>query len=131
VAKNTESILKIFDTESYITENKIERDFQIFYNQKNIARITEGCNAVSVMFLFVAFVVAFSGKWKPTLLFIIGGSVLIYVLNVFRIAILCLLLERFPAQEQLLHGVVFPLFIYGIVFGLWIFWVTKFSEYAK
>jgi exosortase family protein XrtF len=131
VAKNTESILKIFDTESYITENKIERDFQIFYNQKNIARITEGCNAVSVIILFIAFVIAFSGKWKPTLLFIIGGSVLIYVLNVFRIAILCVLLDRFSAQEHLLHGVVFPLFIYGVVLGLWIFWVTKFSKYAK
>jgi exosortase family protein XrtF len=131
VTKNTESILKFFDTKSYIVEEKIERNFQLFYNQKNVARVTEGCNAVSVIILFIAFVVAFSGKWKPTLLFIIGGSVLIYVLNVFRIAILCVLLDRFPAQEHLLHGVVFPLFIYGVVFGLWIFWVTKFSKYAK
>jgi exosortase family protein XrtF len=131
VTKNSQSLLKIVDPEVHIVEDRIDQNFKLFYKHKNIARITEGCNAVNVIILFIAFVVAFSGKWKPTLLFIIGGSVLIYVLNVFRIAILCVLLDRFPAQEHLLHGVVFPLFIYGVVFGLWIFWVTKFSKYAK
>jgi exosortase family protein XrtF len=131
VAQNTQSLLKIVDPETHIVEDRIDRYFELFYNAKNVARITEGCNAVSVIILFIAFVVAFSAKLKPTLLFIIGGSVLIYVLNVFRIAILCVLLDCFPAQEHLLHGVVFPLFIYGVVFGLWIVWVTKFSKYAK
>jgi hypothetical protein len=30
-----------------------------------------------------------------------------------------------------LHGVLFPLFIYGVVFILWVIWVSKFSLYAK
>jgi hypothetical protein len=29
-----------------------------------------------------------------------------------------------------LHGVIFPLFIYGVVFILWFFWVNYFSIYA-
>jgi exosortase family protein XrtF len=131
VSENTQWILKFFDDETYLIEDRIDRHYQIFYLKKNVALVTEGCNALSVIILFVAFVVAFSGKWKPTLLFIIGGSLIIYVLNVLRIAFLCMLLYRFPAQEQLLHGVVFPLIIYGVVFGLWIFWVNKFSKYAK
>ena len=83
------------------------------------------------MILFVAFVVAFSGKLKTTVLFLIFGIIIIHVLNVIRIAMLCVLLQKYPAQEEILHGVVFPLFIYGVVFGLWVIWVNKFSTYAK
>jgi hypothetical protein len=37
----------------------------------------------------------------------------------------------FPGQVSFLHGVLFPLFIYGVVFILWVIWVSKFSLYAK
>ena len=103
----------------------------MIYNQKYVARIIEGCNAVSVVILFISFVVAFSGKLKPTLLFIFGGSLFVYVLNVVRIAILSVLMFHFPKQEPFLHGVLFPLYIYGVVFILWLIWVRKFSRYAS
>jgi len=83
-----------------------------------------------VIILFISFVIAFSGKIKTTLLFILLGSFIIHVLNVFRIALLCILMYYFPKQQHLLHGVVFPLIIYGVVFILWIIWVNKFSKYA-
>lgn len=105
--------------------------YQIIYKGKYLARIIEGCNAISVIILFVAFVVAFSGKIKTTILFVLGGSVLIYILNVFRIVFLTVLAYHFPSQEHILHGVLFPLIIYGIVFLLWVIWVNKFSKYAS
>jgi hypothetical protein len=40
------------------------------------------------------------------------------------------LIYNFPKQQHLLHSVVFPLFIYGVVLLLWIIWVNKFSLYA-
>jgi exosortase family protein XrtF len=51
-------------------------------------------------------------------------------LNVIRIALIAIALYHYPEQEHLLHGVVFPLFIYGVVFLLWVIWVNKFSVYA-
>jgi exosortase family protein XrtF len=84
-----------------------------------------------VVILFISFVIAFSGKLKATLFFVFGGSVLIYVLNIVRIVFLTILMFRFPKQGHFLHGVVFPLFIYGVVFILWVIWVNKFSKYAK
>ncbi len=95
-----------------------------------LARIVEGCNAISVMILFVAFVVAFKGTLKHTLLFIVAGIAIIHVLNITRIGLLTMALLHYPQHEHLLHGVVFPLFIYGVVFVLWIFWVNKYSAYA-
>ena len=96
-----------------------------------MSRVVEGCNALSVMILFAAFVVAFSGKWLQTVGFIVVGTVLIHFLNLLRIAFLSVALYYHPDQEAILHGVVFPLIIYGFVFGLWVIWVNKFSGYVS
>lgn len=130
VAKQTKNAMLFFNCEANIAPNTKEPAINLFYNQRHMARIIEGCNGLSVIILFISFVIAFSGKLKPTILFIIGGSLLIHILNVVRIALLCILMYYFPKQEHILHGVIFPLFIYGLVFILWIIWVNKFSKYA-
>jgi exosortase family protein XrtF len=131
VAHNTEQILQLFGADAKAIEANSSLFIGLLYNQKYVARIIEGCNAMSVIILFVAFIVAFSGKLKPTLMYVFGGSIFIYILNVLRIVLLCILLYRFPEQEHFLHGVLFPLFIYSVVFILWVIWVNKFSKYAK
>lgn len=130
VARNTEQLLDVFTTNAAIEENKAETVINLIYKDKYVARIIEGCNAISVIILFISFVVSFSGKLKPTLFFILGGSLIIYILNVIRIALLSALIYYYPQQVSLLHGVLFPLFIYGVVFVLWVIWVRKFSLYA-
>lgn len=131
VANNTMQLLAVFQVDFKIQEIPNESFVMFLYNQQAIARMIEGCNAINIIILFVSFVVAFSGKLKPTLLFISAGSILIYTLNVVRIALLCSALFWFPEQKDLLHDIVFPLFIYGVVFMLWVIWVNKFSLYAK
>ena len=131
VGENTEQLLRLFDEGSSIAESDSHPYMKLFFNQKYVARIVEGCNAISIIILFISFVVAFSGKLKTTLLFIFGGSLLIYTLNVVRIAALSALIFYFPKQESFLHGVIFPLYIYGVVFLLWLVWVRKFSRYAS
>jgi exosortase family protein XrtF len=131
VAQNSERLLSGFDKSVFIQEDSKEPFFTLYFHQKGLVRIVEGCNGISLIILFISFVVAFSGNLKNTLLFIFGGSLLIYVLNVLRIAVLSILIYRFPNQVHLLHGVLFPLVIYGVVFMLWIVWVNKFSKYAK
>ena len=130
VSKNTEQLLLLFVDYAAIEESATHPYMKLFYNTKYVARIVEGCNAVSVIILFISFVIAFSGKLIPTLLYIVGGGLLIYLLNVLRIAALSALIFYFPEQESLLHDVLFPLFIYGVVFILWLIWVRKFSRYA-
>lgn len=123
--------LSFIDNDVYLCPNKTESSVNIFYKQKWVARVIEGCNALSVIILFISFIIAFSGKWKHTFLFILFGSVIIHLFNVFRIASLCLAIFHLPSYSKFLHDVVFPLVIYGLVFILWIIWVNKFSFYAK
>lgn len=131
VGKNVEQLMNVFNCDIKIHKSIADSWLEVWYNKHYGVRIVEGCNAVSVIILFVSFVLAFSGKLKTTLLYILFGIVFIYVLNVVRIAILVMLLFYFPDYNHFLHGTFFPLIIYGSVFILWIIWVNKFSKYAK
>lgn len=131
VANQSQKVLSLVDDKSYTLPNENEASVKLFYHDKWVARIIEGCNAVSVIILFISFVIAFTGKFKQTFLFIVLGSLLIHIFNVLRIALLCMSIFHYPRFEHILHGVIFPLFIYGIVFLLWIVWVNKYSFYAK
>ena len=130
VAKQSTIVLSWFDSKSYTMPHLQEPSVKLFYKGKYISRIIEGCNALSVIILFVSFVIAFTGKFKNTFLFILSGSLLIHLLNIGRISLLCVALYNFPQFEHLLHGVIFPLVIYGVVFLLWVIWVNKYSFYA-
>ncbi|WP_431243882.1 exosortase family protein XrtF [Flavobacterium sp. P21] len=131
VGKNVERLMSFFNCDINIVKSLSQPSLEVWYNNKYTIRIVEGCNAVSVIILFISFIIAFSGKLKTTLLFILSGTLFIYVLNVFRIMFLTILLFKYPEKEHFLHGVLFPLIIYGLVFLLWVIWVNKFSKYAK
>ncbi|MGK4567054.1 exosortase family protein XrtF [Flavobacterium sp. 3HN19-14] len=131
VARHSKFFLEIFNYDVTLTPRTTESAIKMAVNQDFLVRIIEGCNAVSVMILFAAFVIAFSGTFKKTVLFIISGILLIHILNIMRIGLLCLGLLYYPQYSHVLHDIVFPLFIYGVVFALWVIWINKFSFYAK
>ncbi len=131
VANQSQKVLSVFDSNSYTLPNLEEASVKLYYHNKWVSRIIEGCNALSIIILFVSFVMAFSGKFKQTIFFILAGILLIHIFNVVRIALLCMAVFHFPQYAHFLHGVIFPLFIYGFVFLLWIIWVNNYSFYAK
>lgn len=139
-APQVDNITKLVASHTQIVLHLLEKDSEVYFNtaygivvrihKTNAVRIVEGCNAVSVIILFVSFVIAFAVRMKITLPFILLGGLLIYLLNIVRIAVLSLLLYHYPEQNHLLHGVLFPLIIYGVVFVLWMIWVTIYSKYV-
>jgi len=131
VGYHVKFLMQLFGSDIKIQKSISDASLEIWYNKAYFVRIVEGCNAISIVILFISFIISFSGKFKTTLLFILFGVLFIYILNVIRIALLTVLLFHFPENQQFLHGVIFPLIIYGVVFILWIIWVNKFSKYAK
>lgn len=131
VSNQTYNLMHFFNEDYQIIPNPSEASMKVIYNGKYVARIIEGCNAISVIILFAAFIFAFASNWTKTLLYIFIGSILVYVLNIIRIVLLIKAIYFYPEYQEFLHGTIFPLFIYGVVFILWIIWVTKFSKYAK
>lgn len=128
VAKQSNFVIRILGYNSEIIQSTNELSYQVIIDNKPIARVIEGCNAMSIIILFISFIVAFSKRIKPTLLFILAGSLLIYVINIVRIGIITIALYKFPQYQYMLHDILFPAFIYGFTFLLWILWVSKFSK---
>ena len=98
---------------------------QFYINGKVATRMVEGCNAVSVMIMFLAFVFAFY-KGVKTFYFAFAGIVLLYILNLFRIYVLNVIVVDFPALTKSAHDYFFPAIIYGGVVFLWLIWINKF-----
>ncbi|MCC2590584.1 exosortase family protein XrtF [Chryseobacterium sp. MFBS3-17] len=91
-----------------------------------VSRMVEGCNAISVMIWFVAFVVAFYRGIK-TLWFILGGLLILHIMNVLRIMGLNMVLADMPQYGKIAHDYLFPAVIYGTVVALWLIWIKFFA----
>ncbi|MFI1771972.1 exosortase family protein XrtF [Thalassobellus citreus] len=128
VSKQSEALLNVFGYNTYVLPHPDEPSMKLIVNGQYLGRVIEGCNAISVIILFLSFIIAFSGKLKTTFFYILSGSVLIYVVNLLRIAVLSMGIYHYPDHSEFLHTVIFPAIIYGMVFLLWIFWVNRFSK---
>lgn len=131
VADQTQAILNTIGYASKVVPHPDEPSMKLIVREKYLARVIEGCNSVSIIILFISFVIAFSGKRKTTILFVLIGVIAIYIVNLFRIVILSIGLYHYPWRSEVLHSVVFPAIIYGMVFLLWMLWVNKFSNIGK
>jgi exosortase family protein XrtF len=131
VANQSKNLLENFGYSTQVIPHPNEPSMKLILEGKYLARVIEGCNGMSIIILFVSFIVAFSGKIKTTVLYLLSGSVLLYVVNLLRIVILSIGLYHYPWRKEELHTVIFPAIIYGMVFLLWMFWVNRFSNINK
>ena len=89
--------------------------------------INYSCIGLGVMSFFTAFVIAFPAPLKSKLKLFIIGTIMIYILNVCRIAGLGILLGFFKSQRNnfTYHHEVFNIIIYLCIFALLYFWIKK------
>lgn len=131
VANHSVKTMNFLGYQANFEQHSTELSCKIFVEGTFVSRVIEGCNAVSVMILFWAFIIAFKGKLSITLVFGFIGTLIIYLANIIRIALLSIGLYHYPKQEKILHDIVFPAIIYGIVFLLWLIWVNKYANKVK
>lgn len=131
VANHTKIVAYWMGYHIYTEQHDKELSVKLIVGGNYTARVIEGCNSVSVIILFLAFIIAFSGSFKATFLYGLVGSFLIYSINILRIVALTLLLYKYPEYQEVLHKLIFPAIIYGFVFLLWVIWVRHFSNHKK
>lgn len=131
VSEMSSQTLNLFKFPTSVQNHPTEPSMVLFINQKPVVRIIEGCNSISVIILFTAFLIGFSGPIKSTVWYALFGSLVIFILNILRIVIISAALYFAPKHEHILHEIIFPLIIYGITFLLWIIWINQFSYHAK
>ena len=131
VANHVQIMARVIGYDAQIEQNENELSMKFILNGKYVSRIIEVCNSISIIILFLSFIIAFSGSLKATILFVFFGSLSIYLVNLFRIIALSVLYYKFPEYQEILHSLVFPAIIYGLTFILWITWVKYFSNINK
>ncbi len=123
VAKQTTMVIESLGYTAQVVPHPNQPSMKLFVEGKFLARIVEGCNALSIIILFTSFIISFAQRFKKTVLYVFAGIAIIYAVNILRIAILAIALYTYPEYQHTLHGVVFPGIIYGMVFILWLIWV--------
>ncbi|MDX6747985.1 exosortase family protein XrtF [Polaribacter sp. PL03] len=131
VADQTVDLIEFFNFDAGAYQHKKELSVKLLIEGNYTARVIEGCNSISIIILFIAFIIAFAGSIKATIIYSFLGSLFIYTINIVRIAFLAIMIYKYPRHQEILHNLVFPAIIYGVVFLLWVIWVNKFSNYKK
>lgn len=112
---------------SQMVEGKLEDETTWFFvSGKYVSRMVEGCNAVSVMILFLAFVFAFYERIR-TFVFGALGLVFLHIMNVLRIVGLNIVIVEVPDYSKIVHDYFFPAIIYGSVVVLWLIWIKFYA----
>ncbi len=112
---------------SQMVHGKPQDETAWFYvSGKYVSRMVEGCNAISIMILFLAFVFAFFEGFK-TFVFGAVGLIFLHVMNVLRIVGLNILLVEYPQYSKMGHDYLFPAIIYGSVVVLWLIWIKFYA----
>jgi exosortase family protein XrtF len=87
--------------------------------------VAHECNALVLFVLFSGFIIAFPGRFLHKAAYILAGSVLIWFINVWRVAMLTLIQIHSPSALDFNHKYTFTILVYGFIFGLWMLWVKK------
>ena len=122
VSEQTAFVLNLVGGGVYSVESEGEPTVLLKNNDKTVLRIFEGCNGLNVMVVFLAFVVAFGGKPKKELLFIVAGLFVLHLSNLVRIILLYYTAIHQPHFFYYFHKYFFTAILYLVVFVLWFQW---------
>ena len=131
VSRQSAAIMEFFGYSIKLQTQASESAVQVFVEDVFLVRVVEGCNSISVIILFVSFILSFFAKKRTTFFYILVGSVFIYTINLIRIALITIGIYEYPQYSSLMHDIVFPLIIYGTVIILWIFWVRVYANLER
>ena len=128
VTSNSAFLLNLVGFEASALVSSVNPNVALNLDGHTVVNVYEGCNAVNVSVLFVAFLFAYKGTIKKTIIYSIIGLISIYMFNLIRVAGLFLVAKYFPDQLYLMHKFIFTGVIYAFIFFLWFLWVKRFAR---
>ena len=119
------------DNSVYVIDRYNYRACSLGNQSGSVIAVFEGCNGINVVILFIAFVVAYRGPVKKSILFTLAGVLIIHVVNLARVSGLYFVAKLFPDYMYFTHKYLFTAVIYAVVFALWYLWVSKYNVHPK
>lgn len=111
-----------------VTESVAGEPYVRFYLDKVYSSyVNEGCNALSILIIYVSFIIAFAKKWVPTLVYLAITLAVLLIANLVRIAILNYIGVYHTTSFDFAHSIIFPAILYGMVVIFWLIWIKYFT----
>lgn len=97
----------------------------IYFGQRNVVSIEDGCNALELFILYIGFIVCMPAAMSRKVLFVVAGTIMIYVVNVIRCAGITYIILYYPQHADFAHHYVFTFIVYGFIIALWLIFAKK------
>lgn len=112
-------LLSLFYTEVGEDGNKI------LLNGNGAVSIARQCNGLELLVLYLGFIICLPTNMKRMLVFAVVGTIVIYILNVMRTALLAAMYDQSHSLTDFAHHYVFKIVIYAVVFVGWVLYMKK------
>lgn len=110
-----------------LPEPSVDTNRYIGVQGGNFLWIGDRCDGLSVMVVFTMFLLAFPGPWRSKPWFALLGVLSIHLINVLRVAALCIVVTIDYELLNFQHDYTFQVIVYGWVLLLWFIWVKRFA----
>ena len=130
VSYQVAEVYSIFDQTISVVPNLIRPTISLVDTVTNdtIINVFEGCNGINVVIVFLAFIVAYQGTLKRTIIFSCIGFLIIHLFNLARIMLLFEQAKNHSPYFYYVHKYFFTAILYFVVVLLWWFWISKFNS---
>jgi exosortase/archaeosortase family protein len=92
----------------------------VFLGAKRLIGIADPCNGLSLIALFIGFMLAYPGKIYLKIIYCLAGIIFIIFLNISRCTGLALVHNSYPSLTDFAHHYVFKMITYGAIVYMWV-----------
>ncbi|HEY9176655.1 MAG TPA: archaeosortase/exosortase family protein [Flavipsychrobacter sp.] len=97
----------------------------IVLNGGKAVSIARQCNGLELIVLYLGFILCLPTNAKRMILFGVIGTLIIYILNIIRTALLAAMYDVNHSMTDFAHHYVFKIIIYAVVFLGWVLYMKK------
>jgi exosortase/archaeosortase family protein len=143
IAANTAGTLNLFsEGQLYSVKSEInqtvldglpfsEKVVNIYLRDQKVLMVADVCNGLELMVLYAGFIICIpAGIYRKTV-FIVGGIVSIFMVNVLRCAALVMIYLHHPQFVYFSHHYFFTFITYGFIFWLWYIFSKRQTLFQK
>ena len=112
----------IFNVLNFFGSDVMQRNNVLFFENGNAVRIIWGCTGIKQTYIYICIIAFARGPWMKKLWYIPAGLAVVYLFNLFRMAVIVELFRDFPHWFDFLHEFLFKYGFYGVIFLMWLFW---------
>jgi exosortase family protein XrtF len=101
-------------------EYQVAKVSKIDKDGKHLLNIADDCNGLELFILYIGFILSMPATFKRKGIYLLGGVIIIHVVNLLRCVGLSALLMHWDKYFDLAHHYIFKIMVYSTIFILWV-----------